>query len=94
MVIYDRIDEKPNLMKNANTVNDHERSYQVFNDVWNQDWSQDTYSDNTHVNQELLSLANDGHQEVVMPSFSHGFNYGLPLDDGQQDYHVLDLRLN
>ncbi len=46
------------------------------------------------MNQELLSLANDGHQEVPMPSFSHEFNYGFPLDDDQQDYHVLDLRLN
>jgi len=61
-----------------------------MNNGWDHDWSQDAYSASEHmpVSQELLSFANDGHQEMAMSSFENDNKFGFPFNDGLQDYQV------
>lgn len=65
-------------------------SYQGSHGYENEYQSQENYgaSEQIPVHQELLSLHQDGHQEVEMPSmfpdgkYEHGLNYGGKYDSG------------
>ncbi len=80
-------------MQDPHEVKYHQQNNQ-YNQGWDQEWSHDSYSASDSINQELLSLGSDGHQELALPSFAEENKYDFPLHDSLQDYQVLDLKPN